>query len=234
MERFSNQNPPRIELELTDVSGVGEVSATFDHVGTDGYIVLEGDGGGQTQALVELTPSTWSNPILPGKYQCTQITALDGAGNLSEYTPETHPHLVNRSFWYEYPGGDAADTEGPELIRFVNRAIDTLTAPERTTDELRRYAEILGATIEGDTSVQQAQAATRRELSGEIARLTDELVETRSAEERRFRVSVLLKIISIIVTAAAMATGGINVGDIDIDAYQVVKDTKEQQSSHYP
>jgi hypothetical protein len=234
MDRFSPHNPPRISLQLTDESGVGEVSATFDHVDRDGYIVLAGDGGEQIEAVVELTLSTYSTPILPGRYQCTEITAVDGAGNVSEYTSETHSELVNRSFLYEYPGGDSDDVEGPELIRFVNQAIATLTAPERTTDELRRYAEILSTNIESDTGLEQAQAATKRELSDELARLTDELAKTRDADERRFRRNAVLRIIHIIITAIALTSGSVNVGDIDIDAYQIVNDTKDQQSSPYP
>ncbi len=110
---------------------------------TTSYIVLSGDGDGQTEALVNLTPSTFSSYLAPGEYRCRQIEASDAAGNLSTFTPETHPELASRSFQYEYPGGERDDTEGPELVRFLRNAITQLTASEVSLGELRRYAEIL-------------------------------------------------------------------------------------------
>lgn len=154
---FSPNNPPRIQLELRDRSGVSKVWAHFNHADTSSYMVLGGDGSDQTEALVTLTLSTHSSYLAPGEYRCRQIEASDAAGNLSTFTPETHPELASRNFRYEYPGGESYDTEGPELVGFLRNAITRLTAPGVTLDELRRYAEILRATTASSTSVEEAQ-----------------------------------------------------------------------------
>jgi hypothetical protein len=79
--------------------------------------VLRGDGGTQEEATVHLTPLEWSGALLsPGEYLCRRIEAWDTLGNVSVFTHETHPQLVDHRFRYEYPHDGSGDQEGPELL----------------------------------------------------------------------------------------------------------------------
>ena len=229
MDTFSPDYQPRMELELSDESGVSKVWAYFHHVGTNSYVVLEGDGGGQTEAIVKLWPSTQSSYMAPGEYRCTKIEASDAAGNLSTFTPQSHPQLVNRSFRYEYPGGDADDTEGPELIGFVSQAINTLTAPGRTTDELERLAHILSVARQHNADVEEVRETVRDETPA-LSSLTDLLPRTRS--ELYAFIAIILTIVQILVNTATAE--GINIQDVDIDVHHVINITTDQQSPSKP
>ena len=117
MDTFSPEHPIRVSLRLRDLSGVSLVSADFEHEDGRNYVVLRGDGGRQVEATVALTPSEWSGALLsPGEYLCRRIEAWDILGNVSVFTHETYPHLVDHRFRYEYPHGGSDDREGPELL----------------------------------------------------------------------------------------------------------------------
>lgn len=118
MDTFSPNDSIRVELELTDESGVRDVSAVFYTEDNQHYVVLRGSGHGETDARVMLTLSgTSSSIVAPGVYQCRQIEAWDVKGNHREYTLETYPQLADKRFRYEYPeSGQPGDEEGPELV----------------------------------------------------------------------------------------------------------------------
>jgi hypothetical protein len=102
---------------LRDHSGVSLVSADFAHEDGRNYVVLRGDGGMQVEATVALTPSEWSGALVsPGEYLCRRIEAWDTLGNVSVFTHETYPQLVDYRFRYEYSHGGSDDREGPELL----------------------------------------------------------------------------------------------------------------------
>lgn len=117
MDTFFPDHPIKVRLRLRDRSGVSLVSADFEHEDGRNYVVLRGDGSMQEEATVDLTPSEWSGALLsPGEYLCRRIEAWDTVGNVSVFTNETHPHLVDYRFRYEYPSGESDDREGPELL----------------------------------------------------------------------------------------------------------------------
>jgi hypothetical protein len=115
MDTFSRHNPPRRQLKFQDPDGVLQVWAYFHHVDNNNdvdynkYIILSGDGKGQTEALIDLTPSTWSEPVAAGEYHCTQVEALSVSGEQNISTKEERPKLGELSFRYEYPTGMYAD-----------------------------------------------------------------------------------------------------------------------------
>jgi len=117
VDTFSPDHPIKVSLRFRDRSGVSLVSADFEHEDGRNYIVLRGDGGMQEEAAVDLTPSEWSGALLsPGEYLCRRIEAWDTLGNVSVFTNETYPQLVDYHFRYEYPHGGSDDREGPELL----------------------------------------------------------------------------------------------------------------------
>ncbi len=117
MDTFSPDRPIKVSLRLRDQSGVSLVSADFEHEDGRNYVVLRGDGGMQEETAVVLTPSEWSGALLsPGEYLCRRIEAWDTLGNVSVFTNETYPQLVDYHFRYEYPHGGSDDREGPELL----------------------------------------------------------------------------------------------------------------------
>jgi hypothetical protein len=98
VDTFSPDHPIKVSLRLRDRSGVSLVSADFKHEDGRNYVVLRGDG------------------VSPGEYLCRRIEAWDTLGNVSVFTNETHPQLVDYRFQYEYPHGGSDDREGPELL----------------------------------------------------------------------------------------------------------------------
>ena len=121
MDTFSPDHPINVRLRLRDSSGVSLVSADFEHEDGRNYVVVRGDGGMKGEATVTLTPSEWSGALLsPGAYLCRRIEAWDTLGNVSVFTPETHPQLVDYRFRYEYPHRRSGDREGPELLPQVS------------------------------------------------------------------------------------------------------------------
>jgi hypothetical protein len=121
LDTFSPDHPINVRLRLRDSSGVSLVSADFEHEDGRNYVVVRGDGGMKGEATVTLTPSEWSGALLsPGEYLCRRIEAWDTLGNVSVFTHETHPHLVDYRFRYEYPRTESDDQEGPELLPQVS------------------------------------------------------------------------------------------------------------------
>ncbi len=116
MNTFSRHNPPRRQLMFKDPNGVLQVWAYFHHVDNDHkldynkYIILSGNGKGHKEALIHLTPSTWSEPVAAGEYRCTQVEALSVSGEQNTSTQEERPELAELGFRYEYPTGMYADT----------------------------------------------------------------------------------------------------------------------------
>jgi len=114
---FSRERPIKVSFRLRDRSGMSLVSADFEHEDGRNYVVLRGDGGMQEEATVDLTPSEWSGALVsPGEYLCRRIEAWDTLGNVSVFTNETYPQLVDYRFRYEYPHGGSDDRDGPELL----------------------------------------------------------------------------------------------------------------------
>jgi hypothetical protein len=188
MDTFSPDNWPRLVVALNDPGGVSRVAAFFKHVAEeDSCMVLTGDGGGQTEAVVVLTPSESSGFLAAGEYRCYRMEASSLGGFRRVLNSEADPETVNRTFWYEYPRGENDNPEGPEFVGFLNNAIALLTASDWTTNDLRKYAQILRDTIESDTSVEQAQATVQVEIPG-LAPLTQEIARARSANLRMFLV----------------------------------------------
>ena len=118
VDTFSRHNPPRRQLTFQDPKGVLRVWAYFHHMDNDNnvdhhrYIILTGDGKGRREALIDLKPSTWSEPVAAGEYHCTRVEALSVSGEENTSTQEERPELVELSFRYEYPAGMYADAGG--------------------------------------------------------------------------------------------------------------------------
>src|SRR3712207_9017763 len=68
---------------------------------------------------------------------------------------------------------------------FANDALTLLQSPQRTKDELRRFANILRGIIDGATNVEEAQVTIRHEVPG-LASLAEEIAKTRNAQFRMF------------------------------------------------
>ncbi len=100
----------RLELDLQDESGVGEVYARFVHEDASGaggereYVSLTGNGAGQTEVTVLMTGTAGSN-ILAGEYRCLEVGAKDILGNMQWHHPDIRIRI-------EAPSSDA---EGPEI-----------------------------------------------------------------------------------------------------------------------
>lgn len=118
MDTFTPDTPISVTVKLRDESGVGDVTAVYDTEDGHNYVVLRGNGNGQTDATVTLTLSGTSGGVIaPGVYSCSQLEAWDTKGNSQAYARQTHPALADRRFRYEYLGsGQPGDNEGPELI----------------------------------------------------------------------------------------------------------------------
>jgi hypothetical protein len=116
MDTFSPENEPQKTMLFHDPNGVLQVTAYFHHVDErnnidfDRYILLGGNGQGLTHALITLTPTTWSQPIAPGEYRCTQVDTQSASGEERTITPEERPELADLSFRYEYSSGEHEKT----------------------------------------------------------------------------------------------------------------------------
>jgi hypothetical protein len=107
---------------------------------------------------------------------------------------------------------------------FANDALTLLQGPQRTKDELRRFANILRGIIDGDTNVEEAQVTVRHEVPG-LASLAEEIAKTRNAQFRMFLIKALLTVIGIL-----LASQSVNVQDVDIDIHDVINITIEQEA----
>ena len=113
----------RLELELRDESGVGQVMGVFAHASpgafsredpTSGYedIRLEGNGEGRAKATVIIS-GTVGREVASGEYVCKYVQAYDTQGNYRTFHPEAEIR-------FNVENGPR-DREGPELSdwRFV-------------------------------------------------------------------------------------------------------------------
>ncbi|MDQ3999969.1 MAG: SEC-C metal-binding domain-containing protein [Actinomycetota bacterium] len=107
---------------------------------------------------------------------------------------------------------------------FANDALTLLQGPQRTKDELRRFANILRGIIDGDTNVEEAQVTVRHEVPG-LASLAEEIAKTRNAQFRMFLIKAILTIIGIL-----LASQSVNIQDVDIDIHDVINITIEQEA----
>ena len=107
----------RIELELHDESGVGQVLGVFTHADpgafsredpASGYedLQLRGSGEGQAKARIVIS-ATVSEEVASGEYICRYVQAYDMRGNLQMIHP--HPEIRFRV------DNDPEDREGPRL-----------------------------------------------------------------------------------------------------------------------
>jgi hypothetical protein len=230
MDTFSPDNEPQKTMLLHEPNGVLQVTAYFHHVDErnnidfNRYILLDGNGQGQTQALITLTPTTHSVPIAPGENRCTQVDTQSASGEERTITPEERPELADLSFRYEYSSGEHEKTGGPQLLGFVNQALVTLTAPERTTDELRRFYSVLtDALAESYIGVEQAQETVRVEIP-ELAAFTEELARKRNTDAWIAFIKMLVAILGWLLIRQS-------VGIQDVDIAPHVQITMEQDES---
>lgn len=226
MDTFSPDNPPHRTTLLHDPNGVLEVTAYFHRVDGSGnvdfgrYILLSGNSQGQPEALITLTPSTWSTPIAPGEYRCTKLDAQSASGEENTVTLEERPELADLSFRYEYSSGKQARTGGPQLLGFVNQALVTLTAPERTTEELRSYYSVLAGVLQSDEDVEASQATLRVEMP-ELAVFTEELAKKRNIDAWIAFIQMLVAIVGWLLVSQNVQIGDVEVApriDITIES----------------
>src|SRR5215471_10316192 len=110
MQTYTLGDTIRIEISLRDKTGIGYIAAVFTGCVTftrpsAGTIVLIGDGGGRTEASVELNTQI-TNQTIPGKYRCEYIQVQDTLGNHILHYPDIRFRIE------DIPG----DHEGPELV----------------------------------------------------------------------------------------------------------------------
>jgi hypothetical protein len=110
----------------------------------------------------------------------------------------------------------------------VDDALSLLQGPQRTKDELRRFADILSGVAQGATSVEQAQVTVQHEMP-DLAPLVEELGKARSAEFRMFLLKMILTAISLLV-----ASQTISIQDVKIDVDTVVDVTIERETQPPP
>jgi len=103
---------------------------------------------------------------------------------------------------------------------FAHDTLKLLQGPQRTKDELRRFAQILRNVVEGDTSIEQAQTTILHEMPN-LAALTEELAKIRNAQLRMFWIKVILTAVSLLLASQNV--------DIHIDIHDVINATIEQQ-----
>lgn len=96
----------RIELEVSDESGVGAAAAQFVNEQESGkQIMLAGDGGGETSTVVVLETEVVEG-MAPGHYQCFYVSLTDNLGNKRITRPDEMKFIIE-----DIPG----DHQGPRL-----------------------------------------------------------------------------------------------------------------------
>lgn len=110
MQTYTLGDTMRLQLKLRDKSGIGYVAVLFNRCHTDvhpasGIILLIGDGGGQTEGLVELVTEI-TNQSVPGEYRCEYVQVQDSLGNHIFHYPDIRFKIQ------DIPG----DHAGPELL----------------------------------------------------------------------------------------------------------------------
>ncbi|MDQ4004001.1 MAG: hypothetical protein M3259_09230 [Actinomycetota bacterium] len=127
----------RIELEVTDESGVGEIEATFSNEQETGKrISFAGNGEGETSTMVVLEREVVEG-MAPGLYQCFYVSLIDNLGNKRV----TRPHDMR--FRIE---GIPGDHEGPRLHGY------RVIAPEGIPS-----GEVFGEATIGEPPIQRPQ-----------------------------------------------------------------------------
>lgn len=110
--------------------------------------------------------------------------------------------------------------------RLENDTLTFLQGPERTREELSRFAEILQTVVTGESTVEEAQDTVRVEIP-ELAPLTNELAKTRNANWQQFWIKVILTVISIL-----FASQSANFEDVEINLEDAINITVEQESAN--
>lgn len=107
---FDHGDAFRLELEVSDISGVSRVEARFrneEPKSTNSiYKVAELDGETDTKAILEFGVD---EDLPPGYYVCEYIALTDRLGNQSMFATPGIEFRVE---------GDAADRRGPELRKW--------------------------------------------------------------------------------------------------------------------
>ncbi len=114
------------------------------------------------------------------------------------------------------------------VYSFAGETVKLLKGPERTVSELQRLAQILGPVGQGAVAAQEAQMMARDELPAALAQIADEIANTREADERRFKIRVVIAAISLLV--AAVFANNINIQDVDISIDSIFKLVVQQQA----
>ncbi len=102
-ETYSLGETIRVMVKLKDEDGISRVYADFrrlrgSSVGPgkldpNGKIVLQGDGGGQTEATVEVTGEV-TDDSTPGDYLCVAIHVYDAQGHLQTLETPTPSKIL--------------------------------------------------------------------------------------------------------------------------------------------
>lgn len=90
-EKYSLGETIRVPIKLKDGDGISRVYADFrklraasvgpGKLDPNGKIVLQGNGGGQAEATVELTGQV-TDDSMPGDYLCVAVHVYDAEGHL--------------------------------------------------------------------------------------------------------------------------------------------------------
>ena len=107
---FDNGDSFRLELEVSDASGVSRVEARFRNeqptAANSIYRAVDLDGETDTVAVLEFQVD---EDVPPGYYVCEYIALTDKLGNQSMFATPGIEFRVD---------GDAADRRGPELRKW--------------------------------------------------------------------------------------------------------------------
>ncbi len=109
-------------------------------------------------------------------------------------------------------------------FNFTEDTIELLQGPRRTVSELQNLAEILRQARERHASTEEVAETIRRE-SPQLTRLADLLPRTRS--ELYGFIQIVLAVIAIVLTQAAVQR--IDIQEVDVDIDQVISITFQQQ-----
>lgn len=112
--------------------------------------------------------------------------------------------------------------------QLANDSVRLLQGPNRTKDELKRFANILRGIVEDNTSVEEAVSTVRHEFP-DLAPVMEEIRKTRNAEWQQFWIKVILTIIGLLA-----ASQNVDIQDVNIDIDRAIDITVEQQSRQAP
>ena len=102
-ETYSLHETMRVPIKLRDADGISRVTADFRRLRTasfgpgtlapNGKIVLHGNGGGQTEATVEVTGRI-TDESTPGDYLCVAVHVYDAQGHLETIENPRPPKIL--------------------------------------------------------------------------------------------------------------------------------------------